>query len=61
MGSYNYLGFAENEGACATAAQKTTYNLGLGACSPRHELGIVVIILLLSKMALLIFFFKQEQ
>lgn len=40
MGSYNYLGFAECEGPCATAAQKTTRNLGLGACSSRQELGI---------------------
>ena len=40
MGSYNYLGFAENEGACASAAEKTTYNLGLGVCSSRQELGM---------------------
>ena len=39
MGSYNYLGFAENEGPCASAAQKTTYDLGLGVCSSRQELG----------------------
>lgn len=40
MGSYNYLGFAECEGSCATAAQKATRALGLGACSSRQELGI---------------------
>lgn len=40
MGSYNYLGFAECKGSCATAAQKTTHSLGLGVCSPRQELGI---------------------
>jgi len=39
MGSYNYLGFAENEGPCASAAQKTAYDLGLGVCSSRQELG----------------------
>ncbi|XP_057370933.1 serine palmitoyltransferase 2-like [Daphnia carinata] len=43
MGSYNYLGFAECEGPCATAAQKTTYSLGLGVCSPRQELGTMAI------------------
>uniref|UniRef100_A0A0P5A4N5 serine C-palmitoyltransferase n=1 Tax=Daphnia magna TaxID=35525 RepID=A0A0P5A4N5_9CRUS len=43
MGSYNYLGFAECEGPCATAAQKTTYGLGLGVCSPRQELGTMAI------------------
>lgn len=41
MGSYNYLGFAECEGPCATAAQKTTYDMGLGVCSPRQELGMI--------------------
>jgi serine palmitoyltransferase len=40
MGSYNYLGFAECEGPCATASQKAAYNLGLGSCSSRQELGI---------------------
>ena len=43
MGSYNYLGFAECEGSCATASQKTTHSLGLGSCSPRQELGINLI------------------
>jgi hypothetical protein len=42
MGSYNYLGFAECEGPCATAAQKTTHSLGVGVCSPRQELGIAL-------------------
>jgi len=43
MGSYNYLGFAECEGPCATAAQKATEELSLGACSPRQELGTMAI------------------
>ena len=44
MGSYNYLGFAENEGPCAQAAQKTTYELGVGICSSRQELGKIYIL-----------------
>ena len=39
MGSYNYLGFAENEGPCADDSQKTTHELGVGVCSSRQELG----------------------
>ncbi|GAB6031791.1 serine palmitoyltransferase, long chain base subunit [Chamberlinius hualienensis] len=39
MGSYNYLGFAENEGPCVDAAEKATYDYGLATCSSRHELG----------------------
>lgn len=39
LGSYNYLGFAENVGPCAEAAEKTVLKYGLGGCSPRHEYG----------------------
>jgi len=43
MGSYNYLGFAECDGPCATASQKTIENMGVGACSSRRELGTMTI------------------
>ena len=43
MGSYNYLGFAECNGPCASASQKAVETMGVGACSPRHELGIHII------------------
>lgn len=39
MGSYNYLGFAENNGPCADASEEATKTYGLGVCSTRHELG----------------------
>lgn len=39
MGSYNYLGFAENTGACADAAVETTRKYGAGVGSTRCEIG----------------------
>lgn len=39
MGSYNYLGFAENEGQRANDVRKSIEELGVGVCSARHELG----------------------
>ncbi|KAM7352795.1 serine palmitoyltransferase long chain base subunit [Cochliomyia hominivorax] len=39
LGSYNYLGFADNTGPCADNAEKTTREMGLALCSPRVELG----------------------
>ncbi|XP_042871408.1 serine palmitoyltransferase 2-like isoform X1 [Penaeus japonicus] len=39
VGSYNYLGFAENVGPCHDAAEETTKALGVTICSPRLELG----------------------
>lgn len=39
MGSYNYLGFAENVGPCADASEEATKTYGLGVCSTRHEIG----------------------
>lgn len=39
LGSYNYLGFAENVGSCAEAAEEAVKQYGLGGCSPRHEYG----------------------
>ncbi|XP_068609555.1 serine palmitoyltransferase 2-like [Brachionichthys hirsutus] len=39
MGSYNYLGFAENTGACADAAVEATQKYGVGVGSTRCEKG----------------------
>ena len=39
LGSYNYLGFAENVGPCAEAAKEAVKNYGLAGCSTRHEYG----------------------
>ena len=39
LGSYNYLGFAENSGPCAEAAVEATLQYGAASCSPRKELG----------------------
>lgn len=39
MGSYNYLGFAENTGACADAAVECTKKYGAGVSSTRSEIG----------------------
>ncbi|XP_055944100.1 serine palmitoyltransferase 2-like [Argiope bruennichi] len=39
MGSYNYLGFAENEGKCLESVKETLYKYGSATCSTRLELG----------------------
>uniref|UniRef100_A0A3P9A8X4 serine C-palmitoyltransferase n=1 Tax=Esox lucius TaxID=8010 RepID=A0A3P9A8X4_ESOLU len=39
MGSYNYLGFAENTGYCAEAAAEVTMKYGVGVASTRQEMG----------------------
>ncbi|XP_043119252.1 serine palmitoyltransferase 2 [Puntigrus tetrazona] len=39
LGSYNYLGFAENTGTCATAAGEVTVKFGVGVASTRQEMG----------------------
>ena len=39
MGSYNYLGFAENEGYCADQAEHATRKYGVGVASTRQEIG----------------------
>jgi serine palmitoyltransferase len=39
MGSYNYLGFAENTGKCAKAAIQSIKDYGVSTTSPRQELG----------------------
>lgn len=44
VGSYNYLGFAENVGPCHDAAEETTKTLGVTTCSPRLELGKITLV-----------------
>ncbi|XP_029316374.1 serine palmitoyltransferase 2-like [Cottoperca gobio] len=39
LGSYNYLGFAENTGPCADSAAKVTMKYGVGVASTRQEIG----------------------
>lgn len=40
FGSYNYLGFAENEGPCKDAVERRTHDYGISACGSRQELGM---------------------
>jgi len=37
LGSYNYLGFAENSGPCTESAIVSCKKFGLASCSTRHE------------------------
>lgn len=39
MGSYNYLGYAENDGPCSKAAIQSIRDIGVASSSPRQELG----------------------
>ncbi|CAF0843715.1 unnamed protein product [Adineta ricciae] len=39
LGSYNYLGFAENQGPCSEQAIKSIETYAVTTCSTRHELG----------------------
>lgn len=39
LGSYNYLGFAENTGPCAEAAAAVALKYGAGVASSRQEMG----------------------
>jgi len=39
-GSYNYLGFAQNSGPCATAASEAITGAGLSLCSTIKEVGM---------------------
>ncbi|KAG8562017.1 hypothetical protein GDO81_015560 [Engystomops pustulosus] len=39
MGSYNYLGFAQNSGFCAEASAVVLQQYGGGVCSTRQEMG----------------------
>ena len=40
LGSYNYLGFAENSGPCAEAVKDTIRKYGVGNCSSRAKYGM---------------------
>ncbi|XP_041032052.1 serine palmitoyltransferase 3 isoform X1 [Carcharodon carcharias] len=39
MGSYNYLGFAENKGESLNSVAEVTMKYGAGVCSTRQEMG----------------------
>ncbi|CAB1428539.1 unnamed protein product [Pleuronectes platessa] len=39
LGSYNYLGFAENTGPCVDSAAEVTMKYGVGVASSRQEMG----------------------
>ncbi|XP_022332551.2 serine palmitoyltransferase 2-like isoform X1 [Crassostrea virginica] len=39
LGSYNYLGFSQNEGPCAEAVEKIVLKYGVGTCASRQEMG----------------------
>ncbi|XP_063296572.1 serine palmitoyltransferase 2 [Pelobates fuscus] len=39
MGSYNYLGFAQNQGVCAERSAQVLHQYGGGVCSTRQEMG----------------------
>lgn len=39
LGSYNYLGFAEKTGPCATDAMNAIKSYGVATCSTRLEIG----------------------
>lgn len=39
LGSYNYLGFSQNEGPCAEAVDGIVQKFGVGTCASRQELG----------------------
>jgi len=45
MGSYNYLGFAENNVDFLKTVAEVTREYGVGVCSTRQELGICVVTL----------------
>ena len=39
LGSYNYLGFAENSGPCTEAVKETLHHSGVACCSARGDYG----------------------
>jgi serine palmitoyltransferase len=39
LGSYNYLGFAQNNGIVADHVYETIQNYGVGVSTTHHELG----------------------
>ena len=57
IGSYNYLGFAENKGQCHDNSEVATKEMGIATCSSRHEIGDYNIkIILIIYIIMLIFF-----
>ena len=48
LGSYNYLGFAENRGPCADASKEATYKYGAAVCSSRRDFGEILYFIQLS-------------
>ena len=52
FGSYNYLGFAERKGLCATAAKAAVRRHGISAGDPRHQVesSLLVLSLLLNRL-----------
>ncbi len=50
LGSYNYLGFAENNGPCSNSAIQSINDYGVATCSPRQEYGTLDIHRKLEKM-----------
>lgn len=44
LGSYNYLGFAENSGRCAKESIEAIREYSVANCSPRQEFGIKLIL-----------------
>ena len=48
MGSYNYLGFAQNEGQCADYVRNELPVHGCGIASTRQELGTITMNILKS-------------
>lgn len=41
LGSYNYLGFASNDGPCANNSIESIHEYGLASCSSRSEFGSI--------------------
>ena len=50
MGSYNYLGFAENNGPSSKAAIQSIHDFDVATCSPRQEFGTMKCHLELEKL-----------
>ncbi len=44
LGSYNYLGFAENKGVCAQESIESLKKYSVANCSSRQEFGIFIYI-----------------
>jgi 7-keto-8-aminopelargonate synthetase-like enzyme len=50
LGSYNYLGFAEKSGPCATDAINAIKTFGVANCNTRVEIGMKYILILLDHL-----------